>query len=117
MSLISIDDADNLRDIYPGDAITSLTLNSRGPGDAAATAYVYPEAVFKPITREQIKIGYAIAGKIQQNFLLWKSDNPAIIPKVLDSITDASGVVWQVTNVDIKSFGRVFMCLCVRNVQ
>lgn len=98
--------------------VETITLNSRGSSDAAATYtdYTIRHAKKRPASLSEESHG-AIRhdGLRAMNWQIWQDALDAVTapaPKVGDKITDSSGTEWRVESVQVRMFENLFDCSC-----
>lgn len=112
MPILGSDVAIRLTQIMPG--IESVTLGIRGANEAAYTTETYANTRRTPATSQEMMMNGAVFGSHWIIFELYKTTETNS-PKLGDSITDASSVVWQIKKIDVKMQQTVFRCLCEKN--
>lgn len=94
--------------IVPGqEALTLTSLSSSGSASVSI-----PRARRRPLTRkDQLTVG-ANVGETWVKFQIYV---PSTAPKVGDKLTDASGVVYEIREVEARTVHDVYNPICIQD--
>ena len=114
ISNLNREDGANLVDLYPDDAIVTVTLRSRLAGDETFSEQTF-RAVRQRLDKDLAEASGVMVGSIGVVWLLFAA-TASPTPKQYDQLVDNTGVTWQVKQVDLMYFSTVYHLVCVQSV-